>query len=54
MNGRFLRWWDSRSVLFSRLCDEEFTNGEVVLAHAVVVLVVLACGLAEWMGGAPW
>lgn len=44
-------WLDEKSEMFSALCGEGFTRMEVVKAHAFVVLVLLACGLAEWLEG---
>ncbi len=49
------RWGARKSETFSSLCGEEFTNKEVVLTHVACVLLVLACGVAEWLeGGALW
>lgn len=45
------RWWHGRNAAYSTMCHEEFTNGEVVLTHAAILVMLLACGLAEWMGG---
>ena len=44
-------WLGARSKTFSALCGEDFTHQEVVIAHAAVVLLVLACGFAEWLEG---
>ena len=45
------KWWNRRNAAYSTMCNEEFTNGEVVLTHAGVLVMLLACCLAEWMGG---
>lgn len=42
-------WLAKKSGLFSLLAGEDFTNGEVVLAHIGITLMLLACGLAECM-----
>ena len=49
-------WLNAKSETFSMLCGETFTHGEVLAAHAAVVVLLLACGLAEWLegGGASW
>jgi len=44
-------WLGARSKTFSVLCGEEFTHKEVLLAHAACVLLIVACGVAEWLGG---
>ena len=51
MNERVTRWWDGRSATFTRLTGESFTHGEVVCTFVAVVMMLLACGLAETMGG---
>ena len=45
------KWWNRRNAAYSTMCNEEFTNGEVVLTHAGILVMLLACCLAEWMGG---
>lgn len=54
MRSELMKWWDRRNAAFTHLCGEDFTNGDVVMAHAGVVVLLLACVLAEWIGGAPW
>ena len=48
-----LRWLREPSSVMTRLCATEdgevFTRLEVVTAHGVVALVVLACCAAEWI-----
>ena len=51
MKRRIETWWDGRSATFTRLTGESFSHGEVVMAAVVVMLMLLACGLAETMGG---
>ena len=38
-------WWSAKSEFFSRLGSEEFTNGEVVLAHGGAVVLLLLAGI---------
>jgi len=45
------KWWEARSATFSYISQESVTHGEVVMAHLVIVGLLLACGLAEWIGG---
>ncbi len=54
----FLKWWNAKSGLFTRMCatepDETFTHGDVVLAHfflIVFLLVLLLASALEGMGG---
>ena len=49
MESKVQKGWRSRSVTFSGLCGEEFTHGEVVLTHAAIIGLLLACGLAEFI-----
>lgn len=44
-------WLNAKSETFSALCGEEFTRKEVLIAHAACVLLVVACGVAEWLEG---
>lgn len=44
-------WLSAKSETFSALCGEEFTHREVLIAHAACVLLVVACGVAEWLEG---
>ena len=44
-------WLNAKSETFSALCGEKFTHKEVLLAHAACVLLIVACGVAEWLGG---
>ena len=46
MATKLEKWWDSRSLVF-----KDYTHGEVVLTHAAVIAMILACGIAEWIGG---
>lgn len=45
--SKILKWWDSRSLTFSHLCDEEFTHGQVVVTHLAIVLLLIACIIAD-------
>ncbi len=38
-------WWETKSKTFSMLAGEEFTHGEVVIAHAVLVAVLAVIGI---------
>lgn len=38
-------WWEAKSKTFSMLAGEEFTHGEVVIAHAVLVAVLAVIGI---------
>lgn len=44
-------WLGAKSKTFSALCGEEFTHKEVLLANAACVLLIVVCGVAEWLGG---
>lgn len=44
-------WLSARSKTFSALCGEDFTHKEVLLANAACVLLIVACGVAEWLEG---
>lgn len=44
-------WLDAKSKTFSALCGEDFTHQEVLIAHAACVLLIVACGVAEWLEG---
>lgn len=45
------KWLNTKSEAFSVFCGERVTNKEVVMAHAAVVLLLVACGVAEWLQG---
>lgn len=38
-------WWEAKSKFFSILAGENFTHGEVVLTHAVLVAVLAVIGI---------
>ena len=38
-------WWEAKSKTFSMLAGEEFTHGEVVIAHVVLVAVLALVGI---------
>lgn len=38
-------WWEAKSKTFSMLAGEDFTHGEVVIAHAVLVAVLAVIGI---------
>ena len=54
MRKRIVKWWNGRNEAYTHMCKEEFSNGQVVLAHTAIIVILLACGLAEWIGGQPW
>ena len=45
------KWLNSKNTAFSTFCGETVSNKEVVMAHAAVVLLLVACGVAEWLQG---
>lgn len=51
MKDKLTAWWDGRSSTFSRLTGESFTHGEVFATFVAVLVLLLACGLAEMLGG---
>ena len=44
-------WLGAKSDTFSALCGEDFTHKEVLLAHAACMLLIVICGVAEWLEG---
>lgn len=42
-------FYNKKNELFSALGGEDFTNGEVIIAHAGIFLILLACSFAEWL-----
>lgn len=40
-------WWNEKSEMWSRLCGDEYTHGEVVVVNVIAVLMMLVVGLAE-------
>jgi len=48
------KWWNAKSVTFSKLGDgDEFTHGQVVVAHVVMVVFIVLCMiLSNLEGGA--
>ena len=38
-------WWEAKSKTFSMFAGEEFTHGEVVIAHVVLVAVLAVIGI---------
>lgn len=49
------KWWYAKSDLFTTMCatepGETFTNGEVVIAHIVLVAFLIIAGIAGAMEG---
>lgn len=45
------KWWHAKSETFSRLCDDTFTHGEVVLMHLYLLALIAVCCLAGVMEG---
>lgn len=43
--GLLEQWLQSRNEWFSKLCGEEFTNLEVMGAHAVTLLLMALVGI---------
>ena len=51
MRRRLSTWWHGRNELFSILCQEEFTNREVVLLHAgLMVMLAVAIVVGSRLG----
>ena len=46
---RIESWLAKKNEPFSLLGGENFTNKEIVLAHVGIVVMLLACSLAEWL-----
>ena len=47
-------WWQARSETFTALCGTEgdvFTHGDVVKAHALLVVLFLILCVAGWLEG---
>jgi hypothetical protein len=44
-------WLSAKSETFSALCGEDFTRKEVLIAHAACALLIVACGVADWLEG---
>lgn len=38
-------WWQAKSKFFSIVAGEEFTNGEVTVTHAVLIVVLAVIGI---------
>lgn len=45
------KWINSESEIFTLLCDERFTHREVLLMHLYLIVMLAACGVAEWLEG---
>lgn len=45
MKSVVYNWLCRRSVLFSEMSGEDFTNFEVILSHIVIVLFILLLGI---------
>ena len=41
---RIEKWWNGKSGIYAA-----YTRGEVVLVHLGVIVMLLACGFAEWL-----
>lgn len=44
-------WLNAKSKTFSALCGEDFTHKEVLLAHAVVIVLLFVAGIAGALEG---
>lgn len=48
-------WWNAKSETFSRLCDDTFTHGEVILTNIGLLAFFIFLGFVGWLeGGAQW
>ena len=47
----FKEWLDAKSEMYSRLCGEEFTHKEVLLANVGAVIFIIILGVAGWLEG---
>lgn len=41
------RWWNSKSVFFSAIAEEDFTNKEVILVHLILVSFLLGAAFVD-------
>lgn len=49
--NEFAKWLNSESEIFTLLCGERFTHREVLLMHLYLIVMLAACGVAEWLEG---
>ena len=45
------QWLSRKNETFSSLCEEEFTNQQVLLAHLYCIALIALCCVAEWLKG---
>lgn len=45
------KWWMKRNDLYSMLCDDEFTNFDVVAMHVTGICLIMIATLANAIGG---
>lgn len=43
------QWLNKKCETFSYIAGEDITHKDVVLTHLGILVVILACGLAEWL-----
>lgn len=46
------KWWRAKSVTFSRIGDgDEFTHGQVIVAHVVMIVFIILCIIISGLEG---
>ena len=45
------QWLSRKNKTFSNLCEEVFTNQQVLLAHLYCIVLIALCCVAEWLEG---
>ena len=43
------QWLEKNCEIFSYIAGEDVTYKDVVITHAGILVIILACGLAEWI-----
>lgn len=43
------KWLEKKSDTFSLIAGEDVTCRDVVVTHIGIIVLILACGLAEWL-----
>lgn len=43
------KWWRKPNWAYSKYCQQAVTNGQVVLTNLTCALIIIACGVAEWL-----
>lgn len=44
-------WLGKKNEWFSALCGEQFTNKHVLLAHLFIIVILVACSVAQRLEG---